>query len=52
MWRWLVFAFALVLCGEAAAAVRIKDIVSIQGVRENQLVGYGLVIGKIGRAHV
>jgi flagellar P-ring protein FlgI len=50
-WRWLVFAFALVLCGgavfcgEAAAAVRIKDIVSVQGVRENQLVGYGLVIG-------
>ena len=50
-WRWLVFTFALVLCGgavfcgEAAAAVRIKDIVSVQGVRENQLVGYGLVIG-------
>ncbi|GIL00247.1 MAG: flagellar P-ring protein [Alphaproteobacteria bacterium] len=29
----------------AAAAVRIKDIVSIQGVRDNQLVGYGLVVG-------
>ena len=50
-WRWLVFAFALancggaLFCGAAAAAVRIKDIVSVQGVRENQLVGYGLVIG-------
>jgi len=48
MWRWLVLAFALAVCGEAAAAVRIKDIVSIQGVRENQLVGYGLVIGLKG----
>ncbi|MGF1641370.1 MAG: flagellar basal body P-ring protein FlgI [Rhodospirillales bacterium] len=29
----------------AAAASRIKDIVSFEGVRENQLVGYGLVVG-------
>lgn len=28
--------------------VRVKDIVSIQGVRSNQLVGYGLVIGLMG----
>jgi flagellar P-ring protein precursor FlgI len=34
-----------VFAGGAFAAVRIKDIVSIQGVRENQLVGYGLVVG-------
>ena len=27
------------------AAVRIKDIVEIQGARENQLLGYGLVVG-------
>ena len=26
-------------------AVRIKDIASIQGMKENQLVGYGLVVG-------
>ena len=32
----------------AGAAVRIKDIVSIQGVRANQIVGYGLVIGLNG----
>lgn len=31
-------------CG-AASAERIKDIASIQGVRTNQLVGYGLVVG-------
>lgn len=31
-----------------AQADRIKDLVSIQGVRENQLVGYGLVVGLDG----
>ena len=29
----------------ASAASRIKDIVDFEGVRENQLVGYGLVVG-------
>lgn len=32
----------------AANTVRIKDIVSFEGVRENQLVGYGLVVGLNG----
>ncbi len=31
-----------------AASARIKDIVNIEGVRENQLVGYGLVVGLNG----
>ena len=31
-----------------AAAVRIKDIASFGGVRDNQLVGYGLVVGLSG----
>lgn len=31
-----------------AAAARIKDIVEIEGVRDNQLVGYGLVVGLNG----
>ncbi len=42
---------AVLMCliaGQAAAATRIKDIVSVQGVRSNQLVGYGLVIGLNG----
>ncbi|WP_407065574.1 flagellar basal body P-ring protein FlgI [Devosia sp.] len=42
---------ALVLApmhGAQAAAARIKDIVDIEGVRENQLVGYGLVVGLDG----
>jgi flagellar P-ring protein FlgI len=41
----------LVLCmvGVAAhAGVRIKDIASLEGVRDNQLVGYGLVVGLSG----
>lgn len=32
----------------ANAAVRIKDITTLQGVRENQIVGYGLVVGLQG----
>ena len=38
------------LRGHAAAdtAVRIKDIADVEGVRENQLVGYGLVVGLNG----
>ena len=28
-----------------AAEVRIKDITDVEGVRENQLIGYGLVVG-------
>ena len=40
---------ALLLLGSPAlAATRIKDIVAVQGVRPNQLVGYGLVIGLNG----
>jgi flagellar P-ring protein precursor FlgI len=39
----------LVSCGTGAAhAVRIKDIADIKGVRSNQLVGYGLVVGLNG----
>ena len=32
----------------AANTTRIKDIVDIEGVRDNQLVGYGLVVGLNG----
>ena len=32
----------------ADAAVRIKDIANLKGVRENQILGYGLVIGLKG----
>ena len=33
---------------EAAASVRLKDLASVQGVRHNQLVGYGIVVGLDG----
>jgi flagellar P-ring protein precursor FlgI len=38
----------LLLLTTAAHAVRIKDLASFEGVRENQLVGYGLVVGLNG----
>ncbi len=41
-------SFAFCLLGSAHAATRIKDIATLQGVRDNQLVGYGLVIGLKG----
>jgi flagellar P-ring protein precursor FlgI len=34
--------------GPAAAASRIKDLVNVEGVRQNQLIGYGLVVGLNG----
>ncbi len=36
------------LAADPAAATRIKDITSVQGVRENQLIGYGLIVGLQG----
>jgi flagellar P-ring protein precursor FlgI len=40
---------ACLLAGPAAAqSVRIKDIADVEGVRDNQLVGYGLVVGLAG----
>jgi len=44
-------ALALAACfiaPPATAQIRIKDIVDMEGVRDNQLVGYGLVIGLNG----
>ncbi|HEU0265644.1 MAG TPA: flagellar basal body P-ring protein FlgI [Geobacterales bacterium] len=38
----------LALLTQAGMATRIKDIASFDGVRENQLVGYGLVVGLNG----
>lgn len=37
-----------VLFSQPALAVRVKDLVAIQGVRENALTGYGLVVGLNG----
>lgn len=45
--RWVVGCL-LVLLSSSAFAERLKDIVSVSGVRTNQLVGYGLVVGLEG----
>ncbi len=38
----------ILLSSVVASAARLKDIASIRGVRENQLIGYGLVVGLKG----
>lgn len=43
-----LLAIALMLMTPFAQAERIKDISNIQGVRANQLIGYGLVVGLDG----
>lgn len=50
---WLVCALATVLAsiatpGSGHAVERVKDLASVAGVRSNQLVGYGLVVGLDG----
>ena len=44
----IIGAVFLLAGGQAAASSRIKDIADFEGVRENQLVGYGLVVGLNG----
>ena len=44
----LLALLLMALAPPASAQVRIKDIVDVEGVRENQLVGYGLVVGLNG----
>ncbi len=41
----VIFLSAVLLIQASVHAARIKDIAELKGVRENQLVGYGLVIG-------
>lgn len=36
------------VCGMSAYAAKIKDIANVVGVRDNQLIGYGLVVGLNG----
>jgi len=53
---WVALGSALLLAMGAAAALgeaqveraRVKDVATIEGIRENQLVGYGLVVGLRG----
>lgn len=50
--RWLPFATLLIWCcttlSAAASSRPLLDIADVQGLRDNQLVGYGLVVGLSG----
>src|ERR1700709_1416256 len=49
MWTTCVALLALALSAPSARATsRIKDLANIEGVRQNQLIGYGLVVGLNG----
>jgi flagellar P-ring protein FlgI len=47
MQKWICsFVLVMILCsGGLSEATRIKDLTELQGVRDNQLIGYGLVVG-------
>jgi flagellar P-ring protein precursor FlgI len=40
--------FVLVTLAVSAAGTRLKDVASLEGVRDNQLLGYGVVVGLNG----
>ena len=44
--RWLLLSLAIIT--NLAFADRIKDLTNVAGVRSNQLIGYGLVVGLNG----
>lgn len=44
----LILALSLLCLAGSAQAERIRDLASIQGVRQNQLIGYGIVVGLDG----
>jgi flagellar P-ring protein precursor FlgI len=49
MYRRIFTALLIPLLAAAeGAGTRLKDLVSVEGVRENQLIGYGLVVGLAG----
>lgn len=45
---WALVAAACALGTTPAQAERLKDLAQIQGVRDNPLIGYGLVVGLDG----
>ncbi|HZT30587.1 MAG TPA: flagellar basal body P-ring protein FlgI [Bryobacteraceae bacterium] len=47
-WQSAIVLLALLPLPETRAAARLKELVSIAGVRDNQLIGYGLVVGLAG----
>jgi len=47
-YRITTFLWLIASLGAASGGTRLKDLISIEGVRDNQLVGYGLVVGLNG----
>ena len=43
-----VVSLALLVWADAALAVRVKDIAALRGARDNQLIGFGIVVGLDG----
>src|SRR5580658_7362164 len=48
MTKCILFFLVMSIIYANADAARIKDITTVQGIRDNQLVGYGLVVGLDG----
>jgi flagellar P-ring protein precursor FlgI len=48
MTRFCCLLLTLTLLSPVFAATRLKDLASVEGVRDNQLLGYGLVVGLAG----
>lgn len=44
-----LFLVMALLAARAPAATRLKDLAGIEGVRDNQLIGYGLAVGLAGK---
>ncbi len=47
--RWTTVGLMVLLAAPAPCGTRLKDLASIEGVRDNQLIGYGLVVGLAGK---
>lgn len=45
--KWYFVAVSILLCFDSHAA-RLKDLASIRGMKDNQLIGYGMVVGLAG----
>ncbi len=48
LFTFILGTYLLTFAGQAHAEARIKDIVNFEGVRDNMLMGYGLVVGLNG----
>jgi flagellar P-ring protein precursor FlgI len=47
-WLFTALLLAMALVGQTAHAARIKEVAAVEGVRSNQLTGFGLVVGLDG----